>query len=258
LIKCVSCETEFRQRISGLIDLTPDDLLAKERDNWRERQIKMEDWYSKLISKPSEACYCFSHDYSPFAPLLSELSGVILDVGGGNGIVRQFLSNSVDYVVIDPSLDWLDSKWTAIADRFPCLENRLDFVRGVGEYLPFPPESFDHALAFWSFNHAQDPGKIFREVHRVLRSQGRFLVVLEDMAPRWNDLPVLLKQINEKKRRQNILRWKLWHMLGAEWPLQDDHIRIRESEIGDWVSGRFTIARRLWMNECLSYEFRRT
>jgi ubiquinone/menaquinone biosynthesis C-methylase UbiE len=145
-----------------------------------------------------------------------------------------------------------------IADKFPCLETRPNFVRGLGEYLPFAAQSFDHVLAFWSLNHARQPEKVFQEVYRVLRPGGHFLAVLEDIEPRWSELWLVLARIEEKERRRALMRWKLWRTLcGCEWPLQDDHIAIRESDIKKWVVGRFTIQWRSWVSECLTYEFLR-
>lgn len=258
LITCASCRAEFPQAINGILDFLPSGLLEKDSSDWQKRQLTMESWYNKLAANPTEARYCFTHDYTPYASILAQLSGFVLDIGGGNGIVRHFLPKGTDYIVIDPSLDWLDPKWMIIADKFPCLETRPNFVRGLGEYLPFAAQSFDHVLAFWSLNHARQPEKVFQEVYRVLRPGGHFLAVLEDIEPRWSELWLVLARIEEKERRRALMRWKLWRTLcGCEWPLQDDHIAIRESDIKKWVVGRFTIQWRSWVSECLTYEFLR-
>lgn len=258
LIRCICCLAEFPQTIDGILNLMPHNPLVEEAANWQRRQLAMEQWYDQLAANPAEAYYCFTHDYAPYAPILAELSGSVLDIGGGNGIVRQFLSKDTKYVVIDPSLDWLDPKWLTIADKFPCLETKLNFIRGLGEYLPFAPRSFDHVLALWSLNHAYQPATVFQEVYRILRPQGHFLVVLEDMEPKWSELWSVLAQIEEKERRRVLVRWKLRCTLrSCEWPLQEDHVRIRESDLRQWVSGRFTIQWRSWMGECLAYKFLR-
>jgi len=257
-IRCLSCREAFPQTVDGPIDLTPREVFRAERSRWSLRQSRMENWYGHLISDPNEAAYCFNHDYTPYAPRLASLSGIVLDVGGGNGIPREFLSEDVAYVVIDPSLDWLDSKWKAIVDKFPCLKEQPNFVRGLGEYLPFPDRSIDHVLSFWSLNHAVSPEQIFGEIYRVLRPDGRFLAALEDMKPRWSELRLIWTQVKEKKRRHALLRSKLAHTLaGSEWPVQDDHIPIRESDMKKWSAGRFTVIERSWISECLTYEFRR-
>ena len=56
------------------------------------------------------------------------------------------------------------------------------FVKGTGEKLPFASGSFDVVLALWSLNHVIDPEQCIVEVDRVLKTGGRALFVLEDMA----------------------------------------------------------------------------
>lgn len=257
-IACVSCAAEFPQTTAHILDLMPRDVPTKEEDSWQRRQHAMERWYAKLLANPTEASYCFTHDYTPYVPILAALSGLVLDIGGGNGIVRQFLAKDAEYIVLDPSLDWLDPKWLVLAEQFPCLATQLNFIRGLGEYLPFAPESFDHVLALWSLNHTRQPEKVFHEVYRILRPGGHFLVVLEDMEPRWRDLRSVLAQVEEKERRYDLLRWKLWCTLRSrQWPLEEDHIRIRESDLTHWISGRFTPQWRAWINAYLTYKFLR-
>jgi hypothetical protein len=44
--------------------------------------------------------------------------------------------------------------------------------------------------------------------------------------------------------------------MGREWPLQDDHLRIRCRDLEGWLAGSFRIARRDWIDGFLSYELR--
>jgi hypothetical protein len=74
------------------------------QNQWEERQQEMEDWDEDLITDPAAAAHSFARGYAPYASLLAELSGEVLDVGGGIGIVRDYLSDSIEYTVIDPSL----------------------------------------------------------------------------------------------------------------------------------------------------------
>jgi SAM-dependent methyltransferase len=218
----------------------------------------MEAWYSGLIASPATANNCFVKDYAPYAPLLSTLSGDVLDLGGGIGIVRDYLPFDTRYTVIDPSLDWLGVEWTSLSERFPSLETLPPFVRGVGEYLPFPAQAFDAVLAFWSLNHVSDPDLVFAEVYRVLRPGRRFLVVLEDMAPSWDDIAKGAFSANKvapgggDPDLENPA-----HPSGHEWPLQSDHIRIRESDIQTWTSQRFEVTQRKWIGPYLTFEFRK-
>jgi len=217
----------------------------------------MEEWYKDLIASPAAANNCFARDYAPYAPLLATLSGDVLDIGGGAGIVRDYLPRDTSYTVIDPSLDWLGAEWASLAERFPSLVTKPHFILGIGEHLPFLAQAFDTVLAFWSLNHASDPEQVFSEVYRVLRPGGQFLAVLEDMAPSWGDIAdgtfpaSRIAPGGGDPSMENPAPSD-----GQEWPLQSDHIRIRESDIQKWISRRFEVVRRDF-DQSPSFEFRK-
>ncbi|MBR0598527.1 methyltransferase domain-containing protein [Sinanaerobacter chloroacetimidivorans] len=50
------------------------------------------------------------------------------------------------------------------------------FTKGKIESLPFPENSFDAVMSNCVINHAQDKSKAYREIHRVLIPNGRFVV----------------------------------------------------------------------------------
>jgi ubiquinone/menaquinone biosynthesis C-methylase UbiE len=258
LISCLSCARHFPQRSNEYFDLLPSHLLEVNEKRWKDRQQEMEAWYEDLMANPARAGNCFAHDYTPYAALIAELSVEVLDVGGGVGIVREYLPDSTGYTVVDPSLDWIDAGWASLAGRFSSLQTIPRFVRGIGEYLPFRAQVFDAALALWSLNHVRDPGQVFGEVHRVLRSGGQFVVVLEDMPPSWGDIAEgtfaasMVAPGGGDPSMENPA-----HPSGGEWPIQSDHLRIHESEIEAWISHRFDVARREWIGQYLTLVFRK-
>jgi SAM-dependent methyltransferase len=181
----------------------------------------MEDWYRTALANPAAVASMYDRDYGPYRDYLLGLTGDVLDLGGGAGVTRHFLREHVRYVVLDPSPAWLDRSWESLEDRFPCLKEPLSFVRGVGENLPFADGSFDAILSFWSLNHASDPEKVFREVWRTLRPEGKFLAVLEDMPD-----PLVPEEDRE---------------------LGSDHVQISEDDLRRWIGDRFVVARRHWV-----------
>ena len=156
--------------------------------SWRERQASMEGWYENLITASDQAEYCWRHDYDPLAPTLGKLSGRVLDVGGGNGVVREYLAAAADLVVLDPSPAWLRSEWLEVSKSFPALLSPLTFVLGVAERLPFAAASFDVLLSLFSINHMAEPPRFIEEAGRVLRPGGRLLILMEDAVPTWRDI----------------------------------------------------------------------
>jgi SAM-dependent methyltransferase len=256
-VACSSCGRAFPQSDRGWIDLMPRDLLAAEA-TWAQRQEVMESWYAELADAPGDAGQCFSKDYGPHAPTLSGLDGMVLDVGGGAGIARRYLPESSQYIVLDPSFTWDAPEWAALAEGPERPAGPTLFVAGVGEYLPFSADTIDAVLAFWSLNHAIRPADVVREALRVLRVGGLLYIVLEDMPPRWVDIPRALWRARRPGRAARLLADKLRELLpGGDWPLQTDHVRIQESDVESWVSLGCEIAARAWVGGYLSYTLRK-
>ncbi len=49
-------------------------------------------------------------------------------------------------------------------------DKSMPLVCGLGEALPFPAGSFDLVIGMWVLEHLREPGHVFEEVRRVLRS----------------------------------------------------------------------------------------
>jgi SAM-dependent methyltransferase len=90
----------------------------------------------------------------------------ILEVGcGATGIIF-FLENAKTRIGIEPmDVNDLIEDW------------KRPFIRkGIGEKLPFEDSSFDITVCFNVLEHTLDPAKLIREVYRVLRDNGDFLL----------------------------------------------------------------------------------
>ena len=106
-----------------------------------------------------------------------DASGFILDIGGGGeGIIAQLKGQQV--VAIDPSLRELEE-----APGGP-----LKIVMDAGE-MHFLDNSFEVVTSFFTLMYIEGSKhrKIFEEVHRVLQSQGRFLILDIDLPHRLDD-----------------------------------------------------------------------
>jgi ubiquinone/menaquinone biosynthesis C-methylase UbiE len=51
-----------------------------------------------------------------------------------------------------------------------------EFLQGDIESLPFSDETFDGVMSNCVINHAPDKGKVYREIRRVLKAGGRFVI----------------------------------------------------------------------------------
>jgi SAM-dependent methyltransferase len=244
-LACQGCGRRWGER-GGWLDFATD-AEARLDDHWARRQQSMEAWYENPIKASDQAEECYRHDYEPLAPLLRDLRGLVLDVGGGNGIVRQYLARDVRYIDLDPSLEWLKPDWLEVASSFPALSSPITFVRGVGERLPFRTGSMDAVLSLFSINHAGEPARMVREALRVLRPGGRLVVVAEDVEPRWRDLArpgyragwVPLSRAIPDKLAATLRR--------REWPLHPEHLRTTERQLRSWLRDGFELRRRTWI-----------
>lgn len=255
LLTCIGCRAAFRQP-RGWIDLLSSADLAEEAD-WSQRLEECDSWYNELIEDPAHAARLLTADYAPFAARLGAYRGDVLDIGGGNGLPRAYLTADANYVSLEPSLDWLQPNWSAVASFVPALARPPAFVRGIGENLPFADASFDVVLMFWSLNHVGEPERVIDEIARVLRPGGEALIVLEDMPPRWSDLPSTGLRGRGVKAWLRLAAQKASHALSRRpWPLQDDHVRITEDQMVAWThewSGR----ERHWVGGYLAYALER-
>src|SRR5262245_12559030 len=86
-IACRKCGARFLQTDPAFVNLLPEQLAADSptEAGWSARQEEMNAWYESLISAPSNAVSCLRDDYSPHAPILAELRGRVIDIGGGAG-----------------------------------------------------------------------------------------------------------------------------------------------------------------------------
>ncbi|MEO5956932.1 MAG: class I SAM-dependent methyltransferase [Nitrospiraceae bacterium] len=102
----------------------------------------------------------------------------VLDVACGPGLVSQcaraLVGPSGSVIGLDPSIGMLRE-----AQKSPC----RSFVRGIGEQLPFPDQSFDFLSMGYAMRHLSDLRTAFAEYRRVLKPGG-IVLLLDICRPR--------------------------------------------------------------------------
>ncbi len=117
-----------------------------------------------------------SHARKLYPLLLAQLGeiphGWVLDLGCGTGaLLEQVLERYPGSVCTG-----LDLSQGMLERAEARLEGRARLIRGDAEALPFDTGVFDAVLCCDSFHHYPDPGAVVREVARVLRPGGVFLL----------------------------------------------------------------------------------
>ena len=242
LLACGGCDTRYPQPGRELVTLCVPDALARD-PAWEARQRTMADAYRELIADADHARRAYQNDLAPFMPLLEALEGPVLDLGGGNGLLRHYLPAGIDYLSVDPDPAWLDGRWLAIADTFPCLRSPLSFLGGFGEALPLPTAGAGAVVSFWSLNHARSPPEVLAEACRVLAPGGTLLVVLDDVPPGWRDILARRYRDVQGSSRRALLLAKARSLVSG-WPRQPDHLPVSERDVRRWLAGRCAIVER--------------
>lgn len=144
---------------------------------WELGQDKYEEWeagseyYKNQLKAYQEEIMYDKCIYDRFP-----ICGDVLDIGGGVGTVRQFMSEPNKLISIDPFADPLLSTPQIKKEAYSCLNQPLNFIQGNAEFLPFIKESFDVVHMRSMLDHVQVPDLALLEAHRVLKSNGFLLL----------------------------------------------------------------------------------
>ncbi len=149
--------------------------------------------------------------------------GLILDNGGGYGLLRRFLDPKRQVCVnLDCSIEILKYD----KSPFRCL--------GDGESLPFRNESFDGVVSADVLEHVADKGRYLSETYRVLRSGGRFIL----NTPRTGWARTYLRSpwawilIVDRVRRRFQRKTRPWQSVQGVRDVPSDEEHLRETLTG--------------------------
>ncbi|MGH7296945.1 MAG: class I SAM-dependent methyltransferase [Polyangiaceae bacterium] len=136
--------------------------------------------------------YWRGDEWTAIRALLGGARGEALDLGAGRGIASYALAREgFTVTALEP-----DSSAIVGAGAIRALAASEDLhirvVQDLGECLPFARESFALAFGRAVMHHMRDLGATCREVFRVLKPGGRFVVVREHVISRRADLAAFL------------------------------------------------------------------
>jgi len=167
----------FFPLVNGIFDARV--LLKNTRgfSEWMKGQDKFETWETSGAGYEEELkAYMAEIDYDRPVYEHYRMGGLILDVGGGVGTVREFLPSTVKFVSIDPFINAVHNIPPAKKNAYRCLSQKLNFVAATAEFVPFVAEAFDWVHMRSVLDHVQVPELALLEALRVLNSGGRVLI----------------------------------------------------------------------------------
>lgn len=160
-----------------------------------------------------------------------------LDLGTAVGHTAFALSQTVGRVVgIDLTEEMLDLARRLAAERGFA---NVRFVRGDVADLPFPDASFDVVTSRYSAHHYGQPRQVLREVARVLRPGGRF-VLADTIAPEDPALDTFINAVELLRDRSHVRDHRVseWQAMLAEAGLTSEVVHHWDValEFADWVA----------------------
>jgi len=149
--------------------------------------------YKKSYAKKEFDCWSLHYNQSFLQPIffkpahqmllkqLKDTDRKILDVGCGTG---NFASQVIKFIGAEV---WGLDLSEGMLSRCPKHE-RLHFVLGDSENLPFPENTFDAITCTHSFHHYPNQLQAIAEMFRVLRPGGRVHIIDGDPDELWGEL----------------------------------------------------------------------
>lgn len=115
-----------------------------------------------------------------FSQITLSADASVLDVGcGGGANIRTLLKLCPDGHITGADYSAVSVEKSRRVNKKAVLAGRCDVVEGSADDLPFADGAFDAVTAFETVYFWPGLTKCFREVHRVLKNGGRFLICNE-------------------------------------------------------------------------------
>jgi len=160
-------------------------------------------------------------------------TGELLDIATGGGHVANALAPYFKQVVaLDLTPEMLEKAKGFIESNG--IKNAA-FVQGDAENLPFPNDSVGTVTCRIAAHHFSDVRKFVKEVQRILKEQGLF-VLIDNVAPEVHDFDLFYNKVEKKRDPSHVRAYKKseWiSMLEHEGILVEEMFRFRKKFIFD-------------------------
>ncbi len=132
-------------------------------------------WESNLVAR-----YHFNQMARTLDPVLSQVRGTVLEVGGGDGVWTERYLPLVDRLV------FLDISESMISQAQKQLKSsRVEFVRADFLNNQLPSSSFDSIVSIRNFEYFPDKERAMLEFNRLVRPGGKIILVTKNPRADW-------------------------------------------------------------------------
>lgn len=122
---------------------------------------------AERVSRDVTDNYVFQRSKLAYVEAAKRVSGRVLEIGTGTGYGVEFIAPHAErYVTLDKCR----------SEELPEMPSNVEFVQCAVPPLPFEDESFDCVVSFQVIEHIKRDKEFVREVYRVLKPGGRFIV----------------------------------------------------------------------------------
>lgn len=141
--------------------------------------------------------------------------GSVLDAGTGTGLLAIELAKRIPGVEV-VGLDLSDVVFKLARDnaRKGEVPLRVSFERGDAEEMPFADNTFDLVISSNTLHLIENPIKMFNEIQRILKPEGRFLI--SDFRRSWLGIfsehiraSYSSKEMRDILSRSNLQNWRV-------------------------------------------------
>jgi ubiquinone/menaquinone biosynthesis C-methylase UbiE len=134
------------------------------------------DWYFSSMKRNIFQRYWHTRRFGEVEKFIEPTDGKILDIGSADGVFTKVIldkSQAKEIIGIDvlaTSVAWANKHWSKV--------EQLKFKVGDAHNLKFKSNTFNAVFALEVMEHVFNPQDVFKEVKRVLKKNGYFIVLV--------------------------------------------------------------------------------
>lgn len=166
-------------------------------------------WYDKNARKSTP------EQYVTWANTVAEHAATgssVLEVAPGPGYLAIALAKRgyINIVGLDVSRTFVEIARENATDAG--VGASVDFRQGDAAHMPFDDDSFDFVICTAAFKNFADPAEVLREMNRVLRANGRVLIIDMRRDASNEALRSAIKSMGLSRRASLSMFWTFWFL----------------------------------------------